>query len=212
MKTTCNAVVGLGPGVRGVRICRLPLGHDDGEHERLTKPTAEETLTADLAAPEDEDRAICECGHEAKWHGPLVRWLTDATYCRVRIGRVPYEECDCTEFRAAVSLPAQQRPAPESGAADEVIERAGQAGFRSWRSLGSADHDERWRDVARAVLAAAQPAPRAETTVSVLDELLAEMRALAVAHEQDGSRRVALGLRQAGRVVEAARQRMGGER
>ncbi len=65
---------------------------------------------------------------------------------------------------AAASLPAQQRPAPESGAEDEVIERAARAAHDAVRAhaptnwVGSM-RDEYWFPIARAVLAAAQPAP-----------------------------------------------------
>jgi DNA (cytosine-5)-methyltransferase 1 len=73
---------------------------------------------------------------------------------------------------AAASLPAQQRPAPESGAGNEVIERAARAAHDAVRApaptnwVGSM-RDEYWFPIARAVLAAAQPAPPADT-VSVL--------------------------------------------
>jgi hypothetical protein len=155
----------------------------------------------------EDEKALCECGHEARWHGPIVRELTDATYCRVQIGRVPYEECDCFEFRAAASLPAQQRPAPVSGAMDEVIERAARAAHDAVRAPTPTNwvgnmRDEYWFPIARAVLAVAQPAPPAET-VSVLDGLTAEMRALATKPWMSGSAYIAL--------VEAARQRLGGE-
>jgi hypothetical protein len=122
---------------------------------------------------------------------------------------------------AAASLPAQQRPAPESGAGNEVIERAARAAHDAVRApaptnwVGSM-RDEYWFPIARAVLAAAQPAPPADT-VSVLDGLLAEMREVAASYRvlsRDGHEGVD-GLAEAWNaavdMVEAARRRLGGE-